>query len=96
MVPHHGSRTSSTPAFVAAVAAAHAVITSGHRNRFGHPRAEVVARYERHGAQVHRTDRSGALSFEVSQAPVDAPDSARHRHARYWHDPPDAHRGATP
>ena len=46
LVPHHGSRTSSTPAFIAAVAPRIAVYTPGYRNRFGHPRPDVVARYD--------------------------------------------------
>src|SRR5262249_48960664 len=43
LVPHHGSRTSSTLAFIDAVAPKVAVFTSGYRNRFGHPRPEIVA-----------------------------------------------------
>jgi hypothetical protein len=54
VVPHHGSRTSSTPPFVAAVAPGVAVFTPGYRNRFGHPRPEVVARY--HMAQRYTVE----------------------------------------
>ena len=56
VVPHHGSRTSSTPAFIAAVAPRIAIIAAGYRNRFGHPRAEIVARYvhARRAAVPHR------------------------------------------
>ncbi|HEY3451801.1 MAG TPA: DNA internalization-related competence protein ComEC/Rec2 [Myxococcales bacterium] len=60
--PHHGSRTSSTERFVGAVHPQHVVFSVG-RNRFGFPREEVVARYLAVGAQVHRTDQSGALRF---------------------------------
>ena len=85
LAPHHGSRTSSTPAFVAAVGARHVVFTVGHRNRFGHPRADVVARYVRAGSQLHRTDRSGALTF-VAAAPGPGPPVAQRDHRRrYWH-----------
>ena len=45
LVPHHGSATSSTPAFIAAVGAREVVIPVGYRNRFQHPRPEVVERY---------------------------------------------------
>jgi hypothetical protein len=45
LVPHHGSRTSSTPPFIAAVAAPTAVCTPGCRNRFGHPRPDGVPVY---------------------------------------------------
>jgi hypothetical protein len=45
--PHHGSRTSSTAAFLEAVAPAVAVFQAGYRNRFGHPAADVLERYRR-------------------------------------------------
>jgi competence protein ComEC len=89
VVPHHGSRTSSTPSFVDAVGARHAVFTVGYRNRFGHPRADVVARYERAGAVPHRTDRTGALSFTFAPGAIDIPAAARASGRRYWHDPAD-------
>jgi competence protein ComEC len=89
VVPHHGSRTSSTRSFVDAVAPRHAVFTVGYRNRFGHPRADVVARYERVGATLHRTDRTGALTFTVAPGAIDEPEAARASRRRYWHDPPD-------
>jgi competence protein ComEC len=89
VVPPHGSRTSSTPSFVDAVGARHAVFTVGYRNRFGHPRADVVARYERAGAVPHRTDRTGALSFTFAPGAIDIPAAARASGRRYWHDPAD-------
>ncbi|HEX5634063.1 MAG TPA: DNA internalization-related competence protein ComEC/Rec2, partial [Gemmatimonadales bacterium] len=45
LVPHHGSRTSSTPDFVDAVAPRVALVSTGHRNRFRHPHPAVIARY---------------------------------------------------
>ncbi len=89
VVPHHGSRTSSTPSFVDAVAPRHAVFTVGHRNRFGHPRPDVVARYERAGALLHRTDRTGAHSFTFAPGAIDVPEAARASGRHYWHDPID-------
>ena len=88
LAPHHGSRTSSTPAFVAAVGARDVVFTVGHRNRFGHPRADVVERYVRRGAAVHRTDRLGALTFRFDAPGPGPPLAERERAPRYWHDPP--------
>lgn len=60
-VPHHGSRTSSTAAFVAAVKPQVAVISSGFRNRFRFPAAAVVQRYRDYCAVVHDTADSGAV-----------------------------------
>jgi len=60
VVPHHGSRTSSTPAFVAAVRPRVAIVSVGRGNRYGHPAPEVLQRYE--GAVIRRTDLDGDVS----------------------------------
>ncbi len=83
VVPHHGSRTSSTPAFIAAVGAHDIVFPVGYRNRFGHPRADVVARYGLSETRIHRTDRDGAVSFSVGAAVVDV-ERSRESDRRYW------------
>lgn len=62
-VPHHGSRTSSTPAFVEAVAPAVAVASVGLDNRYGHPHEEVVERYA--DALFLRTDESGDVTIRT-------------------------------
>jgi competence protein ComEC len=62
-VGHHGSRTSTNPAFLAAVAPQEAIISVGRHNTFGHPRAEVLARLEQAHVQTFRTDRHGAETF---------------------------------
>jgi competence protein ComEC len=64
-VGHHGSRTSSSPQFLAAVAPADAVISVGRRNRFGHPSAKALAALEAAGARTFRTDRDGAVVVET-------------------------------
>ena len=51
VVPHHGSTTSSTPAFIASVQPEVAAFTPGYRNRFGHPRPEIVERYDAAGVR---------------------------------------------
>ena len=61
LVPHHGSRTSSSPAFLDAVGARVALLSVGYRNRFHHPNEAVMSRYAQRGVEVHRTDREGAL-----------------------------------
>jgi competence protein ComEC len=67
IVPHHGSATSSTRAFVAAVAPRAAVVSAGHNNRFGHPRPEVRERWERSGAGVLVTSDLGAITIELDE-----------------------------
>ena len=62
-VGHHGSRTSSNPAFLAAVSPLEAVISVGRHNTFGHPRAEVLGRLEAAHIKTFRTDRTGAETF---------------------------------
>ena len=61
-VGHHGSRTSSTEAFLRALGPAHAVISCGVNNRFGFPHSEVLGRLDRLGVTVWRTDRDGAVT----------------------------------
>ncbi len=61
LVPHHGSDGSSDPAFIAAVGARLALVSSGADNRFRHPRPQVVRRWCDAGAEVLDTARSGAL-----------------------------------
>ncbi|MEO8303381.1 MAG: DNA internalization-related competence protein ComEC/Rec2 [Betaproteobacteria bacterium] len=88
VVPHHGSRTSSTAAFIAAVAPRIAVYTSGYRNRFGHPRPDVVARYEAAGIRGYRSDYDGALTFEFAADASREPRAERAHDLRYWRDAP--------
>jgi len=65
-VPHHGSRSSSGDAFVTAVRPEAALISVGYLNRFHHPHAEVVERYQKSGARLLRTDLDGAISVELT------------------------------
>jgi competence protein ComEC len=61
--PHHGSDTSSTPRFLAAVDPELTVISAGAGNRHGHPAPPVLARYKDAGARVLRTDHHGAVTI---------------------------------
>jgi competence protein ComEC len=86
LVPHHGSRSSSTPAFIDAAMPSLAIVSAAHRSRFGHPHEAVVRRYAERGIEMRRTDREGALRIEL---PADALAPLRVRgHAparvRYW------------
>jgi competence protein ComEC len=62
-VGHHGSRTSTTPGFLAAVAPAYALISVGRRNLYGHPRREVLEELESARVHTYRTDTAGAEDF---------------------------------
>jgi competence protein ComEC len=84
LVPHHGAKTSSTPPFIAAVGARHALFSAGYRNRFGHPRGEVVERYVESGARIWRTDRDGALGIVLRPDGVTV-GGWRQARQRYWH-----------
>ncbi|MDH5328990.1 MAG: DNA internalization-related competence protein ComEC/Rec2 [Aquincola sp.] len=81
IVPHHGSKTSSTPAFIDAVAPRFAVVQAGYRNRFGHPAPEVAQRYVARGVALVRSDRCGAWTW----APGEPPRCERDASRRYWH-----------
>jgi competence protein ComEC len=69
-VPHHGSRSSSQPGFVARAAPRLAVVSAGAHNPFGHPHPEVLDRYRRQGALVLRTDRDGTIEVSTDGARV--------------------------
>ncbi|MCW5594058.1 MAG: MBL fold metallo-hydrolase, partial [Burkholderiales bacterium] len=72
LVPHHGSRSSSTPAFVAAVSPKIALVSAGWRNRFRQPSPEVLARYRETGAVILRTDFDGALRVRLPGSAAEA------------------------
>ena len=84
IAPHHGSRTSSTPEFIAAVGARQVIFPVGYRNSFGHPRPDVVERYRQVGATLRRTDLAGALTLRLA-APAPTIVSEREERRRYWH-----------
>lgn len=68
VVPHHGSKTSSTAAFLEAVQPRVAVVQAGYRSRYGHPAPEVMARYAERGIAVVRSDRCGAWTLPPATA----------------------------
>ncbi|MGH6648204.1 DNA internalization-related competence protein ComEC/Rec2 [Aquabacterium sp.] len=94
VVPHHGSKTSSTQAFLQAVDPMQAIIQVGRRNGYGHPSPEVVARYD--GLNVARvaTPACGAFIWQSSEAPWAAPptlptdDRQRLRLGQCWRQQP--------
>ena len=88
VVPHHGSKTSSTPAFIAAVHPDTAVFTPGYRNRFRHPRPEIVERYDAAGVRSYRTDYDGAVTITIGDGQTREPRLERAQRARYWRETP--------
>ncbi|MGH8671349.1 MAG: DNA internalization-related competence protein ComEC/Rec2, partial [Burkholderiales bacterium] len=84
VVPHHGSRTSSTPEFITAVNPSLVIFTVGHRNRYGHPKRDIVARYERHGSLRYRTDQSGAITLRFDSEDGYKVQTYRRERPRYW------------
>jgi competence protein ComEC len=83
VVPHHGSKTSSTVEFIAAVRPDYAVFTVGYRNRFGHPKREIMLRYMDTGAQLFRSDEDGAILVEMNAQEIEV-ERYRKSHRRYW------------
>lgn len=74
VVPHHGSKTSSTADFIDAVNPKVAIFTVGYRNRFGHPKAEIWGRYQQLNSRLFRSDQDGAILLDYSSknAPFNA------------------------
>jgi competence protein ComEC len=82
LAPHHGSGTSSTPAFLLAVHPHLALFQVGYRNRYHHPKPEVWERYGQLGIERLRTDQAGAITIDFAPLGVAA---YRSEHARYWY-----------
>lgn len=83
LVAHHGSGGSSTPAFVAATGARLALVSSGHGNRFGHPRPLIRQRWANNGAEVLDTAESGAVQVWIGAAGLQVRERRR-AHPRLW------------
>ncbi|MGQ0442269.1 MAG: DNA internalization-related competence protein ComEC/Rec2 [Methylophilaceae bacterium] len=86
LAPHHGSKTSSSIDFVAAVGAQHTIFTVGYLNRFKHPKALVENRYAENGAVLHRSDRDGAIIIHFSSLSSNPVYAWRKLNPKYWHD----------
>jgi competence protein ComEC len=83
VVPHHGSLTSSSASFVAGVSPELAIVSAGHNNRWGFPRAEVRDSWVAAGARLLVTGEVGAVEVRLSPGGIETR-AARGRRHRYW------------
>lgn len=83
VAPHHGSDTSSSSLFVAAVRPDVTIFSTGYRNRWNFPRAAVVARWREAGARCYETSASGAITVTFSASGSQVREH-RHTQRRYW------------
>jgi competence protein ComEC len=81
LVPHHGCRTSSSEAFIGALAPGTALVQAAERSCFGHPRPEVLARYQALGVEPQCSDACGAWTCDAQGVAR----CQRESDCRYWH-----------
>ena len=84
VVPHHGSRTSSTRDFIRAVSPDIAIFPVGYRNRFGLPSREIISRYRDNGARLLSTAESGAIRITATGSGMEVTEH-REKYRRFWH-----------
>lgn len=85
IVPHHGSKTSSSQVFIEQVRPDYALVSAGYRNRFRHPRPDIVERYQALGVEVMNTAVSGAISIYFDdESGISVPKSYRNQYHHYW------------
>jgi competence protein ComEC len=83
VAPHHGSGTSSSSLFVAATRPDVTIFSTGYRNRWGLPRADVVERWRQADARTFETSVSGAITATFVAGNVQVREQ-RHTRRRYW------------
>jgi competence protein ComEC len=85
VVPHHGSKTSSSNAFLQAVNAKMALISVGYKNRYRLPNKRVLARYEAQDRGILRTDKHGAITIRLVANEDILAEKYRENAGKYWH-----------
>ena len=85
IVPHHGSNTSSTKAFLGAVSPEVSIISVGYRNRYRLPNSRVTERYRSMDMRFLQTDKTGAITINLSQGAGLSIEKYRVKAAKYWH-----------
>ncbi len=87
VMPHHGSLTSSSPAFVNQVQADIVIASAGYNNRWDLPRKRVLRRWQGSGASVYNTAEDGAVTLQVCDARgIRRLTAERRANARFWRD----------
>jgi len=84
VAPHHGSKSSSSDAFIEAVRAEHVIFSAGFKNAYGHPAPSIVTRWRAHGVRTWNTAEVGAVSVELTRSGVSLAGQASQAR-RYWH-----------
>ncbi len=84
LVPHHGSRTSSSNEFISAVAPKYAFFPAGYGNRFGLPKQAIISRYDAHGVESRVSYKTGELSVELNAEGLII-EQFRSKNRRLWH-----------
>ena len=85
IVPHHGSNTSSSLAFIQAVSPEISLISVGYKNRYRLPNHKVVARYSSDQRELMRTDESGAITIRLVAEAGFTIEKYREKTGKYWH-----------
>jgi competence protein ComEC len=84
-VPHHGSRTSSSPGFINHISPELAIVSAGVNNRFNHPEPAVLRRYEKRHVRVLNTAGEGAITIWLGKAGIERIERTRQKARRFWH-----------
>ncbi|MCW9012480.1 MAG: DNA internalization-related competence protein ComEC/Rec2 [Gammaproteobacteria bacterium] len=84
VVPHHGSETSSSSAWIRTVNPDYALVSVGYKNRFNHPRPAIVNAYENIDAQLLSTADLGAINIKFSRTTGISVSSVRQQQQHYW------------
>jgi len=85
VAPHHGSKTSSSLAFVNAVRPDYVLFSVGYKNQFKHPRPEIIQRYQMVNSKILETQNSGMISFQITPESISEPQRYRENNRHYWH-----------
>lgn len=85
LVPHHGSNTSSSQAFIAELNAKYSIISVGYKNRYRLPSSKVISRYAALQRPLLRTDESGAITLKIDRTANITLERYREKSLKYWH-----------